>query len=250
MKLKGEASEAEAYAALYCGSTPASQFFHQRLDRVLDCLNVLPGGRVLDVGCGPGILLDVLDDAKFERHGIDCSLGMVRQARAIAQNGQTFLSVAQLEYLPYPDQTFDVVLALGVLEYLPELGTGLSEISRVARPNALVIISMLNSRSLYWQWRRHVWDAVARRWSSVTGRSKPLEELIIRSRRQLIGDMKRAQIAPQSVIYYDFNIGIEPLSTRFPRIVRKLNSILESWFGRRLYTVLRTAFLIIAISSS
>jgi 2-polyprenyl-3-methyl-5-hydroxy-6-metoxy-1,4-benzoquinol methylase len=241
--------QAQAYAALYRSSTPAAQFLRRRLAHVLSCLRAVPGGRLLDVGCGPGILLNSLDGKRFERHGVDLRLAMIRQAQMLEGEGSMCLSIARLEQLPYPNRAFDVVLALGVLEYLPELRDGLSEIARVAKPDATIIISMLNKQSVYWRWRTNVWDVFERLRSLLIGRTGSLESFTIHSREHLIGHMKDLQMIPRDVVYYDVNVGVEPLASRFPRIVRKVNCLLESMFGSRFSTGLHTAFLVIAVLS-
>src|ERR1700739_1853617 len=109
---------AKGYAALCRAATPAAMFLRRRLKHLFVRLQAVPSGRLLDIGCGPGVLLNGLDDNRFERHGVDCSPAMIRQARNAAGKAKRYLSIARLEHLPYPDHAFDVILALGVLEYV------------------------------------------------------------------------------------------------------------------------------------
>lgn len=81
---------------------------------------------------------------------------MIRAAKALTTEQTSSLAVGRLEQLPYPDNSFDVILALGVLEYLPQLDAGLIEIARVAKPGAVIIVSMLNPQSLYRSWERYI----------------------------------------------------------------------------------------------
>ncbi len=144
---------ATGYARLYEGSRPCAQFLNERLRRVLQAVGALKGGKVLEVGCGPGVLLHRLASSKCKLYGLDCSSQMIAEAKRRTAGTNAKFTVGRAEQLPFEDQSFDVVLALGVLEYLPEVTTGLNEIARVAKPNAVIIVSMLNAVSLNGLWK-------------------------------------------------------------------------------------------------
>src|SRR5918911_2517952 len=92
-------------------------------------------GRLLEVGCGPAIMLPDLLAMGFEVHGIDVSAEMIRRAEQriashpLASRGK--VAVGDVEKLDFPDASFDAVLAMGVLEYLPTYGLALREMARV-----------------------------------------------------------------------------------------------------------------------
>jgi ubiquinone/menaquinone biosynthesis C-methylase UbiE len=80
---------------------------------------------------------------------LDQSRVMVEYCAADARSvGQVYPAVGQLEALPYADGTFDVTLAMGVLEYT-EVRAAITELSRVTRPGGLVVVTMLNPLSAY-----------------------------------------------------------------------------------------------------
>jgi SAM-dependent methyltransferase len=88
-----------------------------------------------------------------EVHGIDVSPEMIAQGeRRLARHPlaeRCALRVADLENLPYADGTFDVVVAMGVLEYLSDYGAALAEIRRVLRRGGHVILTVPNRASAY-----------------------------------------------------------------------------------------------------
>jgi SAM-dependent methyltransferase len=90
-------------------------------------------GRVLDVGCGPGVLTDVL----VRRYGakrvdaIDPTPGFVEAARARLPGVDVRLGTA--EELPYADGSYEVAFAQLVVHFMRDPVRGLSEMARVAR---------------------------------------------------------------------------------------------------------------------
>ena len=101
------------------------------------------GMRVLDVGCGPGSITLGLAEvvAPAEVVGVDLQPAQVEQARALAaERGVTNarFEVASVYELPFPNGSFDAVLAHGVLMGLREPVRALQELRRVLRPGGVV----------------------------------------------------------------------------------------------------------------
>ena len=88
-------------------------------------LEFLPArsARVLDIGCGPAVLADELLERADAYSGIDLSPQMIAHGAARMkghpQGSRCTLSVGDAEALAFPDASFDAVVALGLLEYLP-----------------------------------------------------------------------------------------------------------------------------------
>ena len=106
-----------------------------------------PGERVLDLGCGAGT--DSLVAAQMvgpEGHvtGIDMTPEMLAKARAAAaQMGASnveFLE-SEAERLPFPDESFDVVVSNGVIDLIPDKDAVFAEIHRVLRPGGRIQIA-------------------------------------------------------------------------------------------------------------
>ena len=122
----------------------------------LATVELRPGEAVLDVGCGAG--LDLLLAARAvgptgRAVGIDLTPEMVQVARASARKAglkNVTVDVGLAETLPYPDETFDVVLANNVINNcaVDKLAV-LSEIRRVLRPGgALAVADVMIARPI------------------------------------------------------------------------------------------------------
>lgn len=127
-----------------------SQEFVQNLSRAAQQPSVnfliphlIPGQRLLDVGCGPGFLSARLADAiaPGEMAGIDFEPSQIAIAQEVAaQYGleNVTFQVADAMKLPFEDSSFDVVHLGGVLLHVPDIGGALAEAKRVLRPGGLV----------------------------------------------------------------------------------------------------------------
>lgn len=136
----------------------SSGFFQQLADYRYDKLNYLPrlvdfsayrGKTLLEVGCGAGIDLVRFARAGVSVTGIDLSTTAIDLARKyIEQNGlKADLRVMNGESIQFPDDSFDVVYAHGVLQYTADANKMISEIHRVLKPGGEAILMVYNRRS-------------------------------------------------------------------------------------------------------
>ena len=107
-----------------------------------------PGGTVLDVGCGGGLVAERLKDLPARYTGIDIptrSLRLAADDRNVAEPLRVGWASASADGLPFPDATFDVVVFSEVIEHLlrPELAVW--EISRVLRPGGVLVMTTNNA---------------------------------------------------------------------------------------------------------
>lgn len=107
--------------------------------RAVDALDVAPMDSVLDIGCGNGLSLTLL--ATRSKHGrvagIDPSPLMVRRATArnlaLVAVQRVDISVAQVEHLPFPDESLDKCMSVHTLYFWENLSIAFHEISRVLK---------------------------------------------------------------------------------------------------------------------
>lgn len=106
-----------------------------------DAAGVVPGQRVLDVGCGPGGLTTVLADRVGADHvvAIDPSATFVEACRARHPGVDVRRGVA--EALPWVDDSVDASLASLVVGFMSDPVAGVGEMRRVTRPGGRVALS-------------------------------------------------------------------------------------------------------------
>jgi len=99
-----------------------------------------PGQRVLDAGCGEGVLSYILARSGLEVIGVDISAPNIHNARRFAEELGLRVEFLQADAanLPFSDNSFDVVVSSHVLEHLHDMEKGLRELYRVTRSLALI----------------------------------------------------------------------------------------------------------------
>lgn len=105
--------------------------------------SVPSGSKILDAGCGPGEVSAALIDSGYDVWGVDIAEPMILHARRRCTSDQ--FRVGDIEDMPFPDNTFDAIVCLGVIEYLDADHDALKEIARVLKPGGRAIISTPNA---------------------------------------------------------------------------------------------------------
>lgn len=104
------------------------------------------GGRVLDAGCGTGLLAqDIYHALKPESlTAIDTSQAMLDKARERVADGKTFSMNGDILNLPFENETFDVVTATWVIETLDDPKRAMQECLRVLKNGGVLACSYVN----------------------------------------------------------------------------------------------------------
>ncbi len=114
--------------------------------QLVDLLNPPYGGRVLEVAVGTGANLPYLARAigpEGEIVAVDLSLAMMEEAQRRVGNLALPITFIRADgcYLPFKDDSFDAVFHFGGINMFGDIGKGIAEMVRVAKPAAPIIVS-------------------------------------------------------------------------------------------------------------
>ena len=99
-----------------------------------------PDGKVLDIGCGVGQVVQRLIDAGHEAHGVEVSEPNIAKAKQVSDRCRIYDGRS----LPFDDASFDSVGALNVLEHVEEPEAFITELVRVVKPGGRIVLSSPN----------------------------------------------------------------------------------------------------------
>jgi len=166
---------------------------------LVDGLCLSRNTRVLEVGCGAGLATVALARRTLTVDAIDPVPAMTQatRMRVAAACVETRVAVEEgdVHALPFPDDTFALVVALGVLPWLPKIEPPLREMSRVLHPGGYLIATV----DTYWQLRQ-LFD--------------PLTNPLLLKPRRLVGSFLRRRLVPRR--------GVRPQVTRLREFKREL----------------------------
>jgi SAM-dependent methyltransferase len=141
---------------IYADHSVYGRIYQERARRAIECadgLGLSAGTRVLEIGCGPGIITTAMAAKGATVCAIDSLQEMVDRTTAMAEQAgvgsRVFAQTGHIDHVPFADATFDLVVLIGVTEWLESLTQPLREIFRVLRPGGHLIISADNNWPLH-----------------------------------------------------------------------------------------------------
>lgn len=119
-----------AAADAYDVFTPATN--ERLIDAFVNLSKLSSGSHVADIGCGSGVFTEALERRGYRCTGVDLSPKQIKIARTKFPNIE-FIE-GDVEYLPFPDNSFDGVLLSGLVHHLPDPSRCAAEVFRILRP--------------------------------------------------------------------------------------------------------------------
>lgn len=126
--------------------------FWKRLEDVIKVVvQDAPYEKTLDFGCGSGVLLPFLAEQSKLVIGIDIELSpyeMMKKYISFPTNIQV-INGSQIPMEDIPADSIDLIMALDVLEHVPDLSTTLDQLMRLLKPGKKLIVSVPTENILY-----------------------------------------------------------------------------------------------------
>lgn len=107
-----------------------------------------PGGKVAEIGCGPGRGTLFMVRRGIDLLAVDISMGSLRLARRRAPEGK-FVLASNLD-LPLPNDSFDAVVSDGVIHHTPDARRSFCENARILRPGGVMYVGVYRRRRYYY----------------------------------------------------------------------------------------------------
>ncbi len=117
----------------------------RKFDRNVRSLNCLSGLRILDIGCGAGLLCEPFARLGAQVIGIDPSASNIAAAKLHAEKGHLSIDYrcTTVEEMDLRER-FEIVLAMEVVEHVSDVGLFLSRCAAMMEPGGLMVVSTLN----------------------------------------------------------------------------------------------------------
>ena len=117
----------------------------RKFDRNVRSLNCLAGLRLLDIGCGAGLLCEPFRRLGAEVIGVDPSASNIAAARLHADKAHLSIdyrctTVEEMD----PRERFDIILAMEVIEHVADVGLFLDRCAAMLKPGGMMVVSTIN----------------------------------------------------------------------------------------------------------
>lgn len=225
---------APRYSRLYERRSRLAHFYRMRQVRALELVDIVHGGRILEVGCGPAYLANEFVGRHMAYCGVDLSRGMLRVARE--QCHAAHFAVGDTRELGLADRSFDAVVCLGMLEYVANEDVVIDEMARVLKPGGTCVISGINRWSPY-----NAWDRLVHRRLKQWQPAGIVHEY--HDDNEYRGWLKRSGLSVVDVVYFDFDLFLPPLDKYARSVAVGSSERLESC-GRSRWRRLGNGFLV------
>ena len=148
-------SQSTYWKEIYTSNGVYAEIHRNRYVRVLewvDSLALAPGSKVLEIGCGAGYMAIALALRGFQVHAIDSAEAMAGQASQHAVEAgvadRLSVDIGDVNSLAFEDESFDLVLAIGVIPWIERAEPAMQEMARVTRTGGHVILTADNQARL------------------------------------------------------------------------------------------------------
>jgi len=148
--------------------------------KIIRLREIAGGGRLLDIGCGTGFMINLALGTFDDIYGVDITPEMMQHIDC--SRGNITLHLASAESLPFAEDTFDAITAYSFIDHVADVDAVLREAARVLKPGGAALIDLAPNR-LFWETLRQLDPSdveragaiLAREFRMVTQNAKDIE---------------------------------------------------------------------------
>lgn len=140
---KQEKFAVKMYKLFFGNGNPIMKLIFLPFKHLLRGTKIIPGGKILDVGCGNGSFLYKMQSAGMDAYGVEISKEGCAQAKKLGIK----VKCGTLEDQKYPSHFFDVITLSHVFEHVQNPNKTMRELKRILKPNGQIIITVPNHSS-------------------------------------------------------------------------------------------------------
>jgi SAM-dependent methyltransferase len=208
----------------------------RRLEMILDAAGDRLEGCVLENGCGVGMYVEHLAPHCSMIVGLEYDFARAREAQAVvAKHANAAIVCAAGEALPFPTETFDLILSHEVLEHVQDDRLAAAEMVRTARPGGRLAIFVPNrgypfeTHGIYWRGKYRFGNIPLVNYlpCALRDRLAPHVRVYTRSDLKALFSGLAVRFIKQEVIFGAY----DNIIARFPRLGRLLRRMLQ-WLER------------------
>jgi SAM-dependent methyltransferase len=174
-------------------------------ERILERVPIDASTRLLDVGCGAGRFCRIARDRGATVAGLDATPELIEIARERTPDGE--FEVGEMEHLPWPDDSFDVVTGFHSFFLADDMVGALREARRVARPGGILALTVwgrserCDSTGLFASMRQ-----LAEGNAAVTDESAPNAPRppALHEEEVILGVVREADLLPTELAYFQY----------------------------------------------
>jgi len=142
-----------------------------RLERCLGTsIAGLKGKSLLEVGCGAGRFTEILVRSGAEVHSVDLSNAVDANKENIGEAPNFKIAQASVYALPFPDEAFDIVICLGVIQHTPSPERTIENLWKKVKPGGFLVID-------HYRWRLSYYSTLKPLYRQYLKRLKPEKSL-------------------------------------------------------------------------
>lgn len=155
------------FAKTQLDSYNGTKISQERLERCLGFpIENLKGKNLLEVGSGAGRFTELFVKAGANVHSIDLSVAVEVNKENIGKAENYCIAQASVYELPFPKESFDYVICLGVIQHTPDTEKTIESLWEMVKPNGLMVID-------HYMWRWNYYFNPATYWRLILKEMKP-----------------------------------------------------------------------------